>query len=188
MRSWEDPARNGGREYRLWTQNELGAIQHGYPDLIEAADRRYRANFRNRYRWLSDIWRHHLLWVFGGIYVDIDIELRQEIKPGHFDKKPLTLAMPGPAGYAPGLIGARAPEHPFFDNLLERYAAVDAMLHKGSVWVVPPKVMAVAPFRQLIDDRKDEKMVLTRPVASFAVDAKPCCTVYWGHSWKPEAA
>lgn len=92
-------------EMRLWTDDNLPELR--YPDALERC--------RN-YGEASDVLRSELLFQFGGVYVDTDVECRRSIEALIADAKAFAAwVRPGRIGSA--VLGAE-PNHPAIERLL----------------------------------------------------------------------
>jgi hypothetical protein len=92
-------------EMKLWTDGNLPELR--YPEALDRC--------RN-YGEASDVLRSELLFRFGGVYVDTDVECRRSIEPLIEDVKAFAAwVRPGRIGSA--VLGAE-PEHPAIERLL----------------------------------------------------------------------
>lgn len=92
-------------EMRLWTDDNLPELR--YPDALERCRNHGEA---------SDVLRSELLFQFGGLYVDTDVECRRNIEPLIGDARAFAAwVRPGRIGSA--VLGAQ-PEHPAIERLL----------------------------------------------------------------------
>jgi hypothetical protein len=92
-------------EMRLWTDDNLPELR--YPDALERCRNHGEA---------SDVLRSEILYQFGGVYVDTDVECRRSIEELIADAKAFAAwVRPGRIGSA--VLGAE-PEHPAIERLL----------------------------------------------------------------------
>jgi len=72
MKSWKK--NHPDWEYRLWTDKDVDLFPWINRDLFDAVDNPGMK---------SDIWRYEIIYRFGGVYVDCDMESRRPLDPMH---------------------------------------------------------------------------------------------------------
>jgi inositol phosphorylceramide mannosyltransferase catalytic subunit len=97
-------------EMRLWTDSNLPELR--YPDAFERC-----RNHGER----SDVLRSELLYRFGGLYVDTDVECKRPLDPLIGDA-PVFAAWVRPGRIGSAVLGA-VPEHPAVERLLREMQA-----------------------------------------------------------------
>ena len=115
-------------EYRLWTEEENREfIQTHYPEFLT----RYDAYIYPIQR--VDAVRYFLLYTFGGLYIDLDFECFHSLEPllsGHECLFGLEPQAHCEIHHRERIIGnalmATAPEHPFFQVIIEELVSSDA--------------------------------------------------------------
>jgi mannosyltransferase OCH1-like enzyme len=105
-------------EMRLWTDADIA--EFGCPEAF-ARTRHHGER--------SDLMRYELLWRYGGLYVDTDMECLRSIEPLLEGARAVVgLVRPGKLGNA---VLAAAPGHPAFEELLARARAGAGSGHVG---------------------------------------------------------
>jgi Glycosyltransferase sugar-binding region containing DXD motif len=202
---------NPSWEYRLWTDADNDAlVRDEFPSLLDL----YRSLPRAIHR--ADFARVLYLWRFGGLYVDLDIEALRSADELLDDHSCLLSCEPkihaerlrGAEKIVCNAAMASAPDHPFWENVIEEIGRRSTQGRRDPVWMTGPLCLQAAyeahgarlgvalwdpdvffPLPDL-DSRslqlsRRERQYYERMQASGCYPQRSVGVHHWAHTWIP---
>lgn len=125
-------------EKKEWNESNCSFIENKY--VMDAVK-------DNGFAYLSDYYRLKVLYEYGGIYLDTDIEVKKKLEPLFFDYD-LVLGYMYDCYISTAFIMAR-PRHPFIKKLLDKYETMDYNPNYANNYLITMTLLETYPQLKL---------------------------------------
>lgn len=147
-----------------------------------------------QYSFVSDFIRFTVLYEYGGIYLDADIQLLKEF-PEEMLSHDMFLAVETPGFIGLGVVGVAYPHHPVIKRWLDRYYSDEMKEYKNSNQTIS-KDMRARGFTRVMSRPKEVDGVMIYPREVFyplhyndhegKVEENSIAIHHWMYTWKDE--
>lgn len=158
-------------QYRLWTDEDLEAmVRESFPWFFPIYQRYPRAIYR------ADAGRYMILYLYGGIYIDMDMEVLRSFYERLATDRPSIVESPFPNVEAhQNSLMASPPRHPFWLEVLRDMASMASVFHDHVLDATGPRMLD-----RVIEMYPDQ----IHPLPYLEFNPPPIGSVYDARDWR----